>query len=234
MKKSLTFFSISFFLLLLVPTGAEGRELSPEGALKKLIAGNARYVTNTPLNPRRDATFRKALAAGQNPFAAILSCSDSRVPVEILFDQGLGDLFIIRVAGNTPDEFVWASLEFAVKSLKVPLIAVVGHEKCGAVAAAVGSDKFSGALGKLIKAIRNNLKGRTCDPKASLSCSINKNVAAVVDKISKSPSPFAEAVRQNRLKVAGGVYDLKSGWVKWQGMPETMKEVESGAQPKSD
>jgi carbonic anhydrase len=221
MIKKYLIFNLFFLMgLLLIPGGAEGRELTPEGALRKLIAGNARFVTNTPLHPRRAATYRRTLAAGQNPFAAILSCSDSRVPVEILFDQGLGDLFIIRVAGNTPDEFVWASLEFAVKSLKVPLIAVVGHEKCGAVAAAVGTEKFSGALGKLIKAIRNNLKGRTCDPKASLSCNIGHNVAAVVDKISKYPAPFSEAIRQNRLKVAGGVYDLKTGWVTWQGMPE--------------
>ncbi|MDX1386609.1 MAG: carbonic anhydrase, partial [bacterium] len=214
MRKSLIFIiNLVFLTGLLTPPFAAAAEVNPESALRKLVTGNGRFVTGNVKNPRQDATYRKASMAGQNPFAAILSCSDSRVPVEILFDQGLGDLFIVRVAGNTPDEYVWASLEFAVNALQVPLIAVIGHEKCGAVAAAMGDKKFPGALGKLIKAIRKNLKERTCDPKASLACGIGNNVAAVVAKFSKFPSPFADRVRENKLKVVGGVYDLKTGWV---------------------
>lgn len=106
---------------------------NPEKGLAALVEGNRRYQAQRLTHPHQNAARRAALAAGQHPFAAVLSCADSRVPPEIVFDQGLGDLFVVRVAGNITDDVVLGSLEYAVEHLHVPLVVVLGHYKCGAV-----------------------------------------------------------------------------------------------------
>ena len=133
--------SWSLWMLLLAVPGAWGQQHaegpSADAALAKLIAGNRRYVQHRQQYPDQSLPHRKELVSGQHPFAVILGCADSRVPPELLFDQGLGDLFVIRVAGNLVDDVVLGSIEYAVEHLGTKLIMVLGHEKCGAVSAAV-------------------------------------------------------------------------------------------------
>jgi len=114
--------------------------VSPKEAHDRLAQGNARYVAGKAKHPRQDAATRKHLTSGQQPFATVLSCSDSRVPPELVFDQGIGDLFVVRVAGNIGGEDDLGSIEYAVEHLHTSLIVVMGHEKCGAVTAALAPD----------------------------------------------------------------------------------------------
>ncbi|HEY4484757.1 MAG TPA: carbonic anhydrase, partial [Nitrospiria bacterium] len=116
---------------------SEGHGLNPDKALTMLMEGNARYVEGKMLHPNQAADRMGELAKGQHPFAVILGCADSRVPPEIVFDQGLGDLFVLRVAGNIADDAVIGSIEYAVEHLGTTLVFVLGHERCGAVSAAV-------------------------------------------------------------------------------------------------
>ncbi|MDT0437895.1 MULTISPECIES: carbonic anhydrase [Streptomyces] len=120
-----------------VPTGTDGgpRPPSPRAALDELLAGNHRYASGRPLHPHENGGRRRTLAAGQHPFAVVVGCVDSRVPPELVFDQGLGDLLCIRTAGQVLDEAVLASVQYGVEVLRVPLVLVLGHERCGAVAA---------------------------------------------------------------------------------------------------
>lgn len=134
-------------------------DTSWQNALARLRNGNARYQAFRQSHPRLDPEWRAELAAGQNPFAAVLGCADSRVPPELIFDQGLGDLFVVRVAGNVLDETVLGSLEFAVNRLEVPLVLVLGHEACGAVTAALGDSPPPGALGRLVARVSPALEG---------------------------------------------------------------------------
>src|SRR5262252_9569528 len=128
--------------------------LSADEALKKLIAGNERYVRAKVNHPDESLARRKELTTGQHPFAVILGCADSRVSPELLFDEGLGDLFVIRVAGNIVDDAVLGSIEYAVEHLDTKLIVVLGHEKCGAVSAAVEGGDVPGHLKALVAAIQ--------------------------------------------------------------------------------
>ncbi|MFN0151744.1 MAG: carbonic anhydrase [bacterium] len=135
-------------------------DVSAEEALKELITGNGRFVTGTPSHVNQDSARRQALAGGQKPHAIILSCSDSRVPPEILFDRGLGDVFVVRVAGNVLSDVATASIEYAVEHLGAPLIVVMGHESCGAVKAALtlkAEDAGSFDLTSLVASIQQNL-----------------------------------------------------------------------------
>lgn len=187
--------------------------LSAEQSLERLMDGNARYVAGKSQYLDSVETRRKELVKGQAPFATILACSDSRVPVEILFDQGLGDIFVIRVAGNTVDDFVQASLDFATGVLKTPLVMVLGHEECGAVIASLAKETPLGALGSLVKQIRGAIKEHDCPPENPLSCAIQDNVKWVVKEISASQPTLAPLLASGKVKIQGAVYDLESGKV---------------------
>lgn len=135
-------------------------EVSATEAFKELVVGNGRFVTGTPSHMNQDAARRKALAGGQKPHAIVLSCSDSRVPPEVIFDRGLGDIFVVRVAGNVLSDVATASIEYAVEHLGAPLIVVMGHESCGAVKAALtlkAEDAGSFDLTSLVASIQHNL-----------------------------------------------------------------------------
>src|SRR5262245_28073525 len=127
-----------------------GSGVGPEAALKMLQEGNARFVAGKARHPHEDQGRRNETASGQHPFASILSCSDSRDPVEVTFDEGVGDLFVVRVAGNVADTDEIASLEYGAEHLGTQLIAVLGHTKCGAVTAVVNEDKLGGSLPQLV------------------------------------------------------------------------------------
>lgn len=193
--------------------------VSPDEALKRLMDGNARYTGNTAIN-RDMSAGRAERAQVQYPFAALVSCSDSRVAPELAFDQGLGDLFVVRVAGNFVNTDGLASLEYGVKILGIPLIVVLGHSNCGAIAATIKvlkeKTKLPGHLPQLVNAIKPSIdlveKQKTPDP---LAAAIAQNVRYNVERLRKAKPIVAEAVAAQKVKLAGAVYDIGTGKVSW-------------------
>ena len=190
--------------------------LSPDAAFQRLMQGNARYVEG--LTRRHDfATERAVLAQGQNPFAGILSCADSRVAPEFAFDSFRGDLFVVRVAGNFVNEDNLASFEYAVAELSTPLLMVLGHGKCGAVAATIASLRdgttLPGHLPALIQQLRPAVQEAQSEPGDLLHNAIRDNVRLNVARLRDASPILSVAVAQNRLRVIGGVYDLATGRV---------------------
>ncbi len=203
----------------------------PQAALARLLEGNARFAADRRLNPGQDTVRRAEVAAGQSPFAAILGCSDSRVPVEVVFDQGLGDLFVVRVAGNTAvDASVLGSIEFALAELGCPLVLVLGHEGCGAVAAAggreAGADEPPGSIGPAIAPIaavaasvqaeHPELEGE----ELAARC-VRANVGAVAGSLAQSSEIVAARVEAGTAAIAGAVYGMESGKVELLDGPAT-------------
>lgn len=193
-----------------------GNAISPEASLKRLMDGNRRYIDGVAR--RHDFKHeREALAGGQNPYAGILSCADSRIAPEYAFDSGRGDLFVCRVAGNFANDDSVASLEYGVAVLGVPLILVLGHDACGAVDATIKSLKddkpLPGHMPSLVTALSPAVKAVSGKGGDVLGNAIRQNVVDNVAKL-KSASPIlSAAVEQNKLKVVGGVYRLKDGRV---------------------
>jgi carbonic anhydrase len=190
--------------------------LSPDAALKRLMKGNERYAEGE--SRRHDfKREREALVGGQNPFAAILSCADSRIAPEYAFDTGRGDLFVCRVAGNFASEETIASLEYAVAVLNTPLILVLGHEACGAVDATIKSLKdgttLPGRLPSLVAAIAPAVKAVSQQGGDTLGKAIRQNVVDNVAKLRTATPILSAAVEQGKLKVVGGIYRLKDGEV---------------------
>jgi carbonic anhydrase len=190
--------------------------LTPAASLERLKRGNARYVEGVSL--RHDFKHeREALAGGQNPYAAVLSCADSRIAPEYAFDSGRGDLFVCRVAGNFANDESVASLEYAVAELGTPLILVLGHDACGAVSATIKSLKdnttLPGHLPSLVEAIAPAVKAVSQQAGDTLANTIRQNVIDNVGKLSTATPILSTAVEQNKLKVVGGIYRLKDGRV---------------------
>jgi len=190
--------------------------LSPDASLERLLKGNGRYVEGVSL--RHDFKHeREALASGQNPFAAILSCADSRIAPEYAFDSGRGDLFVCRVAGNFANEESIASLEYAVAVLGVPLILVLGHEACGAVDATIKSLKdnttLPGHIPSLVAGIAPSVKAVPQQGGDTLGLAIRQNVLDNVAKLRTATPIVDAAVEQHKLKVVGGIYRLRDGKV---------------------
>jgi carbonic anhydrase len=195
---------------------SEARPKNADEALTKLMAGNARYVSGN-MRLRAFAPTRAALAMKQKPFAIILGCADSRVAPELAFDQGRGDLFVVRVAGNFINEDGLASIEYAVKFLGSPLIMVLGHTACGAVDAAIkvlkDNVQLPGHLPQLVAMIKPAVAMAKTESGNLLNNSIRKNVELNVAKMKSSGPIVAEYVAQGRVKVVGGIYDLETGKV---------------------
>ena len=190
--------------------------LSPDAALKRLKKGNERYVDGAAR--RHDFKHeREALVGGQNPFAAILSCADSRIAPEYAFDTGRGDLFVCRVAGNFANDDTIASLEYAVAELKVPLILVLGHDACGAVDATIKSLKdgttLPGHIPALVTAIAPAVKAVSEQSGNTLEKAIRQNVIDNVAKLKAAGPILSAAVDQKKLRVVGGIYRLEDGEV---------------------
>ena len=190
---------------------------TPDQALKRLMNGNARYVANAADNKDFSAG-RAARAQSQHPFAGLLSCADSRVAPELAFDQGPGELFVVRVAGNFVNTDGLASLEFGVKVLGMPLIMVLGHTNCGAIAATINVMKektqLPGHLPDLVKAIKPAIdlaeKANAANP---LDEAIKQNVRFNVQRLMEAKPIIAEAAAAGKVKIVGGVYDLATGKV---------------------
>ena len=203
-------------------TAERPRAIAPtaDEALQDLMEGNARFASGQVNSPRRSPRDFSALARGQRPDAAILGCSDSRVPLEILFDQGVGDLFVVRVAGNVvggAGAVVKGSIEYAVAELQVPLIMVLGHSNCGAVKAAVKHiderDSLPGAINDLVDLIKPAVERSRSQPGDKLENAIRANVALGVELLKSLPPILATAVKEDRVKIVGATYDLKTGKV---------------------
>ncbi|MEK9281401.1 MULTISPECIES: carbonic anhydrase [unclassified Bradyrhizobium] len=190
--------------------------LSPDAALKRLMEGNARYVDG--VSRRHDFRHeREALASGQNPFAAVLSCADSRIAPEYAFDTGRGDLFVCRVAGNFAGDETIASLEYAVAVLSTPLILVLGHDSCGAIDATLKALKDNkpppGHIPSLVDAIAPAAKAAMQQGGDVLDKAIRQNVTDNVAKVRSAAPILNAAVEQGKLKVVGGTYRLATGTV---------------------
>jgi carbonic anhydrase len=185
-------------------------DLSPEAALKKLLEGNQRSVTGKLTSIERDlAILREHTVNKQEPFAAILSCADSRVPVEMIFDQTIGDVFVTRVAGNIVTPEIIASLEYGVAVLGVETLLVLGHSNCGAVKAAMKAEAVPGQISTLYPHLRQAVQ----QAGGSLEKAIEANAKIQAELLRTSSTVIRGAVESGKLKVESGVYDLASGKV---------------------
>jgi carbonic anhydrase len=190
--------------------------MSPDAALDRLMKGNGRYVKGTAL--RHDFVHeREALTGGQNPFAAILSCADSRIAPELCFDTARGDLFVCRIAGNFASDEMVASLEYAVQVLNTPLIMVLGHEACGAVDATIKSVKdgttLPGHLPSLVAALKpavDAVQGQSGDILANAT---RRNVVLNVDRLKNATPILSAFAADNKIRVVGAIYQLRTGTV---------------------
>src|SRR5690349_10730598 len=193
---------------------------NPAEALERIKAGGERFASGGVRRPDQDTAYRATLAAGQHPFACVLSCVDSRVPPEIVFDQGLGDLFVTRTAGQVVDRAVLGSIQYGVAELKIPLLVVLGHEKCGAVKATLEAvEKHSPPGGNdidaLVAGIKPAVEKAVADkPTDLLDAAVNNNVANVVSSLSGKPIIDA-ALKAGALKIVGARYDLDTGAVEF-------------------
>lgn len=194
---------------------------TPDEALKRLKEGNAAFVSDQPHSPDISRERRLELAQGQQPFATLVGCSDSRVGPEQLFGAGLGELFIVRTAGNNVDTAGMGSIEYSVMALKVPLIVVLGHEKCGAVAAAtdvVTKDvRFPGSIGRMVEPIIPAVIAAQRTNEGDLvEQAVEENVRRMVERLQKFSEPMLiEPQKRGELKVVGAVYKLATGEVHW-------------------
>ena len=180
------------------------------------MKGNRRYVAGT-MRRHDFSTEREALAGGQNPFAGILSCADSRIGPEYAFDTGRGDIFVCRVAGNFANPDTIASFEYAVATFGTPLILVLGHQACGAVDSTIKQIKngasFPGHIPSLTEALTPAVQAVDNQPGDLLTNAIKQNVVLTVQKLQTAEPILSEAFNQKKLKIVGGVYNLKTGKV---------------------
>jgi carbonic anhydrase len=195
--------------------------VNPDQALRDLLDGNKRFMKGQTNGPRRSPADFQKLAAGQYPEAIIVSCADSRVAPEILFDVGVGDIFVIRVAGNVvtgAGVTVKGSIEYGVAELNAPLIMVLGHSACGAVKAAKqhidAKDSLPGAINGLVELVKPAVAQSKGEPGDPLENAIRKNVQLGVERLKTLEPILAAKVKDGKLKVVGAVYDLSTGEVK--------------------
>jgi len=196
------------------PAHSEQPAVAPAEAVSKLKEGNGRYTSGNLQHPSQTTERRAELAKDQHPFAVILSCSDSRVPPEIVFDQGLGDLFVVRVAGNVIDDHGLGSIEYAVDHLGARLIVVLGHQSCGAVKAAketiAAKGKAPGHIQSLVTAIKPVVEATAKD---DLETTVKANVKHVVQALRSSTPILKAKVDSGEVQVIGGYYSLDTGAV---------------------
>jgi carbonic anhydrase len=197
---------------------AEVERPGPAAAvLRRLLDGNQRYSRSGLVHPDQSAVRRAEVAAGQHPIAAVLGCADSRVPPEILFDEGLGDLFVVRVAGNIVDDAVLGSIEYAAEEFALPLVMVLGHTRCGAVAATVAAlahpGPVPGHISTLVEGIRPAAECVRDQPGDAVANAVDANAVRSAAQLREAEPTLARLVQQRRLEVVAARYDLDSGRV---------------------
>jgi carbonic anhydrase len=200
-------------------TPRDNQKLNADQALQELTQGNKRYVAGQTTTLHESTAHRAEVAKGQHPFAVIVGCSDSRVPPELVFDQGLGDLFVIRVAGNLVDDEALGSIEFAAEEFKLPLVVVLGHERCGAVKATIETlekgSEAPGHIASLVKAIKPAIEKARAQAGDLLDNAVRANVERVVEQLKTSGPILSELVSSGKLRIVGARYDLDEGAVEF-------------------
>ena len=187
-------------------------------ALQRLKDGNARFVGGEPRHPHEQSGWRQSLEKGQHPFACVLGCSDSRVPPELIFDQGFGDLFVIRVAGNVVDTDVTASVEYAIDHLDTELVLVMGHTHCGAIAATIDHLSDTGAEPAEVISLFNRIEpavmqvNKELAREAKIDVCVKQNVRLAIRRLSRVPD-LHRSIKAGKIKVIGAVYDMHTGKV---------------------
>ncbi|SCL37235.1 carbonic anhydrase [Micromonospora pallida] len=198
--------------------GAQQPPTSPVQALAELQAGNRRFVTGSPLHPNQDAGHRAAVADGQHPFAVVLGCSDSRLAAEIIFDRGLGDLFVVRTAGHVVGAEVLGSVEYAVTVLDTPLVVVLGHDSCGAVQAAREADGTGttppGYLGAVVGAVVPSVRRAAREGTTDVDRIVDIHIEHTVEVLLEQSVTLNRAVQEGRCAVVGMSYRLAAGGVR--------------------
>jgi carbonic anhydrase len=197
----------------------QGRPSSAD-VLRDLIAGNVRFATGHAKHPHMNLRRLHELAAEQHPRAVVLTCSDSRVPPELVFDQGLGDLFVVRVAGNVANNDEIASCEYAIEHFDTNLLVVLGHSQCGAVSAVVKGEHVPEDVHRLVIHLTEAVdRVRKAQPQLQgpdlVAASVKANVFETIDDLKRGCHEIADRVRDGRLKIVGGVYNLADGRVTW-------------------
>ncbi len=214
--------TLALILVLAAPVALAGEQgapkgVAPEAALKTLKDGNQRYATSA-VNPRQYRAERPKLTRGQTPYAIILSCADSRVPPEIVFDESLGRLFVIRVAGNVAGPEEIASIEYAAEHVGTRLLLVLGHTSCGGVAAAMSPEDPTPNLAILLKDIRPAVeaaKAKGADGDHLAAEAVKENVRLQLKNVTARSEVLRKLVAEGTFRTAGAVYDLASGRVEW-------------------
>lgn len=199
-----------------------GEVPSPAEALARLKEGNVRFAAGKATNPNSGADRIAETSKGQHPFAAVLGCADSRVPVERVFDQGIGDVFTVRVAGNVAKVDEIGSVEYAAGHMNVPLLVVLGHTKCGAVTAVVNNAKVGGSIPGLVSNIVPAVEAaRHEHPDAKgdaiIPFAIEANVFETIKTMLVTSEELRHLVQEGKMQIVGGVYDIADGKVKWLG-----------------
>lgn len=188
-------------------------------SLRKLIEGNKRFAQGKSLHPNRSEELRSALLDGQNPYAVVISCSDSRVPVEIIFDVGLGDIFVIRTAGHVLSNETMGSLEYAVHDLGVKFVMIMGHDNCSAVKSAMKAynageySELSPNLQALLNHIYPVFEKMEKSGQTSLDDAVKLNIQYQVEDLLKKDAYLAQQVKENKIMIAGAKYSLDTGLV---------------------
>ena len=183
---------------------------NPAEAVKWLHDGNLRFASGKPISPERDLIHLREVAPQQRPFAAVLGCADSRVPVEIVYDQGFGNVFVVRVAGNIATAVEIASLEYGTQVLGASALVVLGHSNCGAVKAALAGGEVPGQISTLYQHIAPALNRKKMD----LDAAVVANVRYQMQKLRKGSTVIPKLIAENKIALVGGVFDLTSGTVK--------------------
>ncbi len=187
--------------------------IGPEKALQRLMEGNERFIEGKSVHPNQGHDRRREVVGGQHPFAVVLACSDSRVPPEIIFDTGIGDLFVIRVAGNIADDVVLGSIEYAAEHLGVELVMVLGHQKCGAIQACVAGGEPQGCVASVLRALRPVAEAASSKPGDAVDNTVRLNVAHVVASVKAAQSVLSSLATAGKLRVIGAYYSLDTGKV---------------------
>ncbi|MBP2681469.1 MAG: hypothetical protein H6Q78_1332 [Candidatus Krumholzibacteriota bacterium] len=190
--------------------------MTTDKELMILREGNRRFAEDRPIRPHQTPDWRVGLCDGQRPFASILSCSDSRVVPEILFDQGIGDLFVVRIAGNIVDAAGLESLEYSATHLRVPLIVVLGHTRCGALTIAVSARSEKRNDGShLLELLRPAVETSRGEPGDSVRNAVFANVRIGVDTLRHGSPALRPLLEDEKLRITGAIYDIGTGRVEW-------------------
>jgi carbonic anhydrase len=195
------------------PPKAHGAALNADEALKLLMEGNERFYSGHPRSRAGDAAHRGELSQSQSPYAVIVCCSDSRVGPELVFDAGLGELFVLRTAGEVFADPGYGSIEYAVEHLHTPLVVVVGHERCGAVTAAVDGGEAPGHIASIVKALQPAVQASKGEPGDAVENAVKENVRELVARLQSTGPILSEFVHDGKLKIVGACYDLDTGVV---------------------